>query len=164
MRSRGNVLEEAAEARGIGQGAKRPTGPTHGAGLNGRNAGDVRSVGDQELRGEVVSAFDDDAVTLEKGGSGARQEAALDDVDRKLRRVLVEACLGALDLRQADVAVSVECLPVQVALIDHVVVDDGQMRHFALGKQTKHRRREASGADDQHAMLGAHLKYSPRLK
>ena len=46
--------------------------------------GEMRGVGDQELRGEVVGPLDDKRVPGEKLHRGGRDKAALDDADADL--------------------------------------------------------------------------------
>jgi hypothetical protein len=70
----------------------------------------------------------------------------------------------AIDLRAAHIVVRVKRLPMQVALVDHIVVDDGDVLDAASSKQPEQRRPEAACANNEDALRDAHRKYSPRLK
>jgi hypothetical protein len=60
--------------------------------------------------------------------------------------------------------VRVERLPMQVALVDDVVVDEGDVLDPASSEQSEQRGPEPAGPDDENARHGAHWKYSPKLK
>jgi hypothetical protein len=74
--SRRDVLEEAAKACGVGEGAEGPSGPAHRTRLNRRNAGKTRSISHEKLRGEVVGAFDHEVLTRQQIHRRTRNESA----------------------------------------------------------------------------------------
>ncbi len=159
-----DVLEEAAKAGGVGKGAKRPTGPANGPGLNGRHFAETGRVGDQELRREVVRAFDHQALALQEIHRRVGDEAAFDRLNRNPGRTRAKRGHRASDFRSPDIVAGVEGLPVQVALVDSVIVDDGDLGSAVLRERSKNGRAEPAGPDDQNTMRCLHLKYSPKLK
>lgn len=159
-----DVLEEASKAGRTGKGAKRPTGPPNGAGLNGWYFAEMRRIGDQKLRREIVRPFDNQALALQELHRRVGNEAAFERPNRNPRRPLAKHRHRAFDFRSTDVVAGVEGLPVQVALLNLVVVDDGDLRNATLSEQAKHRRAEPARPDHQNTMRLHHLKYSPKLK
>jgi hypothetical protein len=75
-------------------------------------------------------------------------ETAFHRAHRKVGRALENHFGRTFDLRMADVVPVVERLPVQVALVDPVVIDDSDVFDAASRKELKHRRTEATRADD----------------
>jgi hypothetical protein len=135
----GNVFEEAAKARGVGQGAESPSGPSDRACLNRRDAGKTGSIGHEKLRGEVVGAFDDQIVPRQKVHRRAGNESAFDAAHAEPRRQVSQDASGSLDLGGADVLAGVQGLTVQVAFVNRVVVDDRDLGKARSGEQAQHR-------------------------
>jgi hypothetical protein len=105
----------------------------------------------QELGRQVVRAVHQDVVVDQQLRGGGRLEAA--PVRRHLhaRVAAPELARERLDLGGADRRRVVQDLPVQVGLVDHVVVDHGQAGN-AFSRQGERRpTAEAAGADEQHA-------------
>ncbi len=63
----------------------------------------------------------------------------------------MQAVAGGVELGPADVAGAVQHLPLQVAEIDHVEIDQADAANPCGGEVQPERRAESAGADEQHA-------------
>ncbi len=105
---------------------------------------------DQVAGGEVVRAVDDHVVVPEQlqGVRGVEPRLVGDDLD--VRVEVAQALGGGLDLRPAHGGAAEEDLAVEVALVDHVEVDQAERADPRRREVEAERRAEAAGADHQH--------------
>ncbi len=75
-----------------------------------------------------------------------------------------DAIPGARQLQPADVLRAVDDLPLQIGVVDHVVVDQAQAADAGRGQIHRQRRAKAARADEQHRrrlqlLLPAHTHF-----
>ena len=104
----------------------------------------------QIARLKVVGAVEDDVVVLEHLERVLRRQRQLvrDDLDRRVHRR--QPIARRIELPLADIGRAVDNLPVQVARVDDVEVD--QTERADAGRRQVHRggRTQSAGADAQH--------------
>jgi hypothetical protein len=149
--SAGDVLEHAAQARRVGEGAwigrQGPAVPADRARVHDRHARERARVGDEELGGEVVRALDHEVDAFERRtcGRGLEALASCVHLTRTERRQSRRRGVG---FGVPDVVVAEEHLPVQVRLVHHVVVED---RDRELASHREHQRARGGAAEATHA-------------
>ena len=101
-------------------------------------------------RREIVGAVEDHVVRLEQPQRVLRAQRLVVGLDVHVRIERVQAILRRRQLRAADVRRAVNDLPLQVAEVDDVEVDDADGADAGGGEIHRRRRAEAAGADAQH--------------
>ena len=113
-------------------------------------AEDGGGVVDEVAGGEVVRAVEDEVVAGEQVQGVGRVEADVvqPDVNERVQRG--DGVPRGFDLGPADVRDAVDHLPLEVAQVHVVVVDDPQGPHAGGGQVQQGRRAQSPGADHQH--------------
>ncbi len=118
-----------------------------------RLAEEERGVVDHVAGREVVRAVDDEVVLREDLHHVRRVEPLLVQHDVDQRVDLAHRVAGALGLGPVDVALAVDDLALQVALVDDVEVDDAQRPDAGRRQVHQGRRAQAAGTDGEHACV-----------
>ena len=152
----GPVGEEVAVVRAAPRHPDLARPPQRGAPDEGDAGRDGRVVGG-EAGLVVVGSVDQDVGAGEQfAGGGDREQSPMSD-DVRTRRLRADAGGRRVDLRASDVRGAVQDLPMQVRLIDQVVVDDGDRADARGGKDRNDRAAQTARADDDRARRGQNL-------
>ena len=116
-----------------------------------RLAEEVAGVVRQVARLEVVRAVDDHVVAAQDVERVLAAERRRVRLDRDVRVQRAQAARRAVELRPADEARVVQDLPLQVALLHHVELDDPDAAHPGGREVQGGRRAEPARAHEQHA-------------
>src|SRR5206468_1205707 len=104
---------------------------------------------DQVAGREVVATVDDQIVVLEDVDDVVPRQAGLIWHDLDIGVQVLQRLLGRVDLRLPDALAVVQDLPLQVALVNNVRIDDADRAHASRRQIVRRRRPEPAGADDQ---------------
>jgi hypothetical protein len=132
-----------AEHRGL------PLEPEDGAERVGLAKQHARVV-DQIARGEVVGAVQDDVIPIENLEGVGRRQAHLVHFHADVRVDGLHPVSRRFDLRTAHRRRVVQDLPLQVARVNIIAVDDAEGADAGGGQVHRRGRAEAAGADQQH--------------
>ena len=143
---------EAAVARAVlGGEHRRLAFEAEDAAVGVRHPHQHAGVVHQVARREVVGAVEDDVVALEQAHRVVGRQRLFVGLDLHVRVQRVDLVLRRRQLGAADVVGRVQQLPLQVAVVDDVEVDDADAAHARRRQIHRGRRPQSARADAQHA-------------
>ena len=102
-------------------------------------------------RGKIVGAVDDHVEGFDQRLRVRHRERRVERLDSDLGIESPDAVARRVELRAADVGRAMDDLPLQVAEVDDVEVDETERAHACRGEIERGRRAEPAGADAQYA-------------
>jgi hypothetical protein len=103
------------------------------------------------MRVEGVGAVDDRVTVRDEVRGECGRQSPVVCLDGHVRVQVGHERGGAVDLRAADIPFTVDHLPVEVAPLDGVVVDEHQRPNASGGEILDHGRAKPAGPDDEYA-------------
>jgi hypothetical protein len=117
-------------------------------------------VGGEELGGKIVGALDHDVDLAHELPRVFRQKSPANQTKLGPRTTCVtaQARVRRIELVSAHVLGTVQDLPVQIALVHHVVVAQDQLAHAGTHQRERRRATEPAEPDEKNAPAGCRLR------